>query len=193
VMVAALRSANLPWKILAQGESGRSDLRDTFKADRDSVLVGTKSFFEGLDVQGDACRLVVIDKLPFDPPGDPVEDAVGALASERSGGLSPFMVRSLPRACALLAQAAGRLVRSPTDRGALMLLDNRVLQNSAMGAAARRALPPFPLSRDVRDIARHLAGEKLALAPLAVPMLVNGRATGAVEPEAIPLRRRSAS
>lgn len=192
VMVTALRGAKLPWKVLAQGESGRSDLRDTFKADRDSILVGTKSFFEGLDVQGDACRLVVIDKLPFDPPGDPVEDAVGALASERAGGVSPFMIRSLPRACALLAQAAGRLVRSHTDRGALMLLDGRTVQNSSIGAAARRALPPFPLSRDVGDIARHLAGEKLALAPRPVPVIVNGSLQHS-EPESIPLRRRSAS
>jgi ATP-dependent DNA helicase DinG len=193
VMVGALRSAKLPWRILAQGESGRSDLRDTFKADRDSILVGTKSFFEGLDVQGDACRLVVMDKIAFDPPGDPVEDAVAALASERSGGLSSFMVRSLPRAMALLAQAIGRGIRSPTDRCAFMVLDRRVTENSSIGAAARRALPPFPVSRVVGDIARHLAGEKLALAPLARPVTVNGRPPVAQQEEAIPLRRRSAS
>jgi ATP-dependent DNA helicase DinG len=194
-MVGALRGARLPWTILAQGEAGRGDLRDRFKADRDSILVGTKSFFEGLDVQGDACRLVVIDKLPFDPPGDPVEDAVGALASERANGASPFMVRALPRACALLAQAAGRLIRSATDRGALVVLDQRVLQNSSIGAAARRALPPFPVSRDLADVGRHLAGQRLTLAPLQRPVVVNGRAGGGDdEPIAIPIptRRRSA-
>lgn len=189
----ALRDAELPWTILVQGELGRTELRDRFKADRDSILVATKSFFEGLDVQGDACRLVVIDKLPFDPPGDPVEDAVGALASERAGGASPFLVRGIPRACALLAQAAGRLVRSATDRGALVVLDQRVIHGSSIGAAARRALPPFPLSRDIADVGRHLSGEKLALRVATGPAMVNNRVDPDSEPVAIPLRRRSSA
>lgn len=187
--VDALRGAGLPQAVLAQGESGRADLRDRFIADVDSVLVGTKSFFEGLDVQGDACRLVVIDKIPFDAPGDPVEDAVGLLAAERSGG-SPFLVRSLPRACALLAQAAGRLVRSPTDRGAVVLLDQRVAAGSSIGGAARRALPPFPTSRDIADVGRHLRGEPVRSVAPSAPFSVNGRVESDGG-ESIPLRRRA--
>lgn len=189
-VAGALRDLRAPWTLLVQGEAGRTELRDRFKADIDSVLVGTKSFFEGLDVVGEACRLVVIDRLPFDPPGDPVEDAVGLLASERVGGGSPFVLRSLPRACALLAQAAGRLVRSPTDRGALLVLDTRVLQQSSIGGAARRALPPFPLSRDVADVSRHLAGQKLALVPLPPEVTVNGRAPETVA-ESVGFTRRT--
>jgi ATP-dependent DNA helicase DinG len=190
-ITVGLRRAKLPWTILSQGDAGRAELRGRFKSDHDSVLVGTRSFYEGLDVVGQACRLVIIDRVPFDPPGDPVEDAVGKLSSQRSGGASPFLIRSLPRASSLLAQAAGRLVRSATDRGVLVLLDRRVAQPGSIGAACRRALPPFPMSQDIGDVARHLAGQPIhSAAPMPAP-IVNGRVVDGSQ-DAIPLRRRSA-
>lgn len=180
----ALRAASEGWVVHAQGDAGRGELRDRFRGETSSVLVGTRSFFEGLDVQGESCSLVVIDRIPFDAPGDPVEDAVGDLASRRGGGGSPFLLRSIPRAVALLAQASGRLIRSETDRGALVVLDKRVLEAGPIGLAARRALPPFPVSRDVGDVARHLAGEQIQRVALVEPAVNPGGAS-----RSVPLRR----
>lgn len=150
--------------VALQGEAGRRQLAaDLRRGGR--VLVATRSFFEGLDVPGDALTCVVIDRIPFTPPDDPVEGAAGRLAAQRSG-LSPFVARALPRACALLAQAAGRLIRTPTDRGAVVLLDPRVAERDSIGGAVRRALSPYPVTDQVADVGRHLRGEPLAgLAP----------------------------
>lgn len=169
----ALRGAGLGVNIRVQGEAGRGELRAWFASDHDGVLVGSRSFYEGLDVQGDACRLVVIDRIPFEAPGDPLSDAAGDLAAQRIKS-TPFGARSLPNAACALAQAAGRLIRSSTDRGAVVVLDGRVLAPSATGYTMRRALPPFPVSTDVADVGRHLRGQPLLTAVPAQPSQPSG-------------------
>lgn len=148
-------------KVRMQGEAGRSELRQWFSEDVDGVLVATRSFFQGLDVQGDACRLVIIDRVPFARPDDPVENAVQQLLVDRSGGGSGYLLRSVPEAAMVLAQGAGRLIRSQADRGAVMLLDGRVLASGEGWEMVRAALPPFPVSKDIQDIRRVLDGEPL--------------------------------
>lgn len=160
----ALRHAagGQPWDVKMQGETGRGELRRWFQQDVDGVLVATRSFFQGLDVQGNACRCVVIDRIPFARPDDPVEEVVGKLLVSRAGaGSSAYMLRSVPGAAMVLAQGAGRLIRSQTDRGGVVLLDCRVLQAGDGWQAMRGALPPFPLSRDMEDIRRRLDEQPL--------------------------------
>jgi len=156
----ALReSTNLEIKV--QGEEGRSQLRAWFGESHDGVLVATRSFFQGLDIQGNACRLVIIDRIPFARPNDPVEGAVQRLLVERAGGGSGYMLRSIPDAAMALAQGAGRLIRSHGDRGAVMILDTRILKGGAGWKKLREALPEFPVSQSVRDIRAILDGEPL--------------------------------
>jgi ATP-dependent DNA helicase DinG len=107
---------------------------------RRAVLVASHSFWEGVDLPGQALNLVVIDKLPFASPDDPVLQARFAQAKQDGG--SGFKDVSLPQAAQLLKQGAGRLIRSTTDRGVLAVFDNR-LQASSYGAVLRAALPPF--------------------------------------------------
>ena len=171
----ALR-AERRWNVLRQGDGGRQQVIEQFKADTDSVLVGTRSFFEGLDVQGESCRLVVIDKVPFASPDDPLELAVGDLLVQRAratetGGRDPnaYLLRTVPEASMVLVQGAGRLIRSRADRGVVMLLDGRVLQPGKGWTMILDALPPFPLSRDPADVMRHLAGVKTSARPLHGP------------------------
>lgn len=128
-----------------------------FAADTDSVLVATRSMFQGLDVPGDSLRLVVIDRIPFGSPGDPVEDAVGRLLVERNRGGTAWRLRTLPVAAMVLVQGLGRLVRAQTDRGAAVLLDGRILEARADWASLRRALPPFPIHREMSAIGAHLS------------------------------------
>jgi len=158
----ALRAAELPYTVRMQGEAGRGELRTWFKEDTDGVLVATRSFFQGLDIQGDACRCVVIDRIPFTHPDDPVEGVVGQLLQQRSPKSSPYMLRTVPSAAMVLAQGAGRLIRAQEDRGAVVLLDTRVLQSGDGWKMLLDALPPFPVSRDINDINRRLRGEKLS-------------------------------
>lgn len=155
-------AASQPWDVRMQGETGRAELRRWFGQDVDGVLVATRSFFQGLDVQGDACRCVIIDRIPFARPDDPVEEAVGKLLVSRAGaGATAYMLRSVPGAAMVLAQGAGRLIRAHTDLGAVVLLDTRVLQPGEGWQAMRAGLPAFPLSRDVDDIRRRLDKEPL--------------------------------
>ena len=100
-------------------------------------------------------------------PGDPVEEAVQSLLVARNGGGSGYMLRIVPDAAMVLAQGSGRLIRSATDRGALVLLDNRVRKGGAGWAALRAAIPPFPMSYDVADVGNALAGEPLQGKPQA--------------------------
>lgn len=157
---AALREADLPWPILVQGEAGRSVLRQRFRDEIHSVLVGTRSFFEGLDVSGESCSCVVIDRIPFARPDDLVEDAVATAISARAHG-SPYLLRTVPEAAMVLAQGAGRLIRSATDRGALVILDNRITQSGAGWQRLMAALPPFRRSGTVHDVGAFLSGQPL--------------------------------
>lgn len=164
IYAQALRNAagGQPWDVKMQGDAGRGELRRWFKEDEDGVLCGTKSFFQGMDIQGRACRLVIIDRIPFARPDDPVEEAVGKLLVQRAGpGHTAYLLRTIPAATMILAQGAGRLIRSKKDRGAVLLLDNRLTAPGEGWLAIRRGIPEFPLSRDLGDITRRLHSEGL--------------------------------
>jgi ATP-dependent DNA helicase DinG len=140
----------LPWNILIQGESGSRDtILDIFRNDTHSVLCGTRSFWEGVDVPGEALSLVILDKMPFAPPGDPLLKARIKCCEERGGrGFSDIQ---LPEAIATLRQGAGRLIRSADDRGVVALLDSR-LYSKAYGREVVRNLPAAPIRDDLSDI-----------------------------------------
>ncbi|MGQ0620814.1 MAG: ATP-dependent DNA helicase [Panacagrimonas sp.] len=127
--------------LFVQGDDDRSRLVERFAASGDGVLVGTQSFWEGVDVKGRALRLVIIDKLPFASPGDPVYDA--RLEALRRRGGNPFVDVQLPEAIVNLRQGAGRLIRDETDRGLLVLCDPR-LRTKSYGRKLLSALPVMP-------------------------------------------------
>lgn len=159
--------------VKVQGDEGRANLRAWFRDNVDATLVGTRSFFEGLDVQGESLRLVIIDRIPFARPGDPVEDAIQALLVERNGGGSPYMLRSVPQAAMIMAQGAGRLIRSASDRGAVVVLDRRLTSPGEGWGQIRAAMPAFPLSMDKTDVGNLLDGKPLQGLPK-----VQGRTAG---------------
>ncbi|WP_250451760.1 ATP-dependent DNA helicase [Caballeronia sp. ATUFL_M2_KS44] len=136
--------------LLVQGDASRTELLDRFRAYGNAILVGSQSFWEGVDVRGDALSLVVIDKLPFAPPDDPVLAArLDALTKK---GLSPFAVHQLPQAVITLKQGAGRLIRAETDRGVLMICDTRLV-DKPYGRRIWQSLPPFKRTREL-DVVR---------------------------------------
>ncbi|KVH62035.1 helicase [Burkholderia sp. MSMB1072] len=138
------RGWNMP--LLVQGDASRTELLDRFRAYGNAILVGSQSFWEGVDVRGDALSLVVIDKLPFAPPDDPVLAArLDALTKK---GLSPFAVHQLPQAVITLKQGAGRLIRAETDRGVLMICDTRLV-DKPYGRRIWQSLPPFKRTREI--------------------------------------------
>jgi ATP-dependent DNA helicase DinG len=140
-----------PGRLLVQkrGEPTAPLIR-AFADEPDSVLVGTLGLWQGVDVPGDACTLVIIDKLPFPPPTDPVVSARQAAIDARGG--SGWMQISLPQAAVTLAQGAGRLIRSGDDRGVVAILDSR-LANRRYGSYLRRSLPPFAFMTDPSKVA----------------------------------------
>ncbi|MDX2168910.1 MAG: helicase C-terminal domain-containing protein, partial [Deltaproteobacteria bacterium] len=132
-----LRSAGyLP---LRQGELGRSALLGRFAGEPRAVLFATDSFWEGVDVRGDALRCVVIAKLPFRVPTEPLEEARVEAIAARGG--DPFAERALPQAVLKLQQGFGRLIRARTDRGAVVVLDSR-LARKRYGQTFFASLPP---------------------------------------------------
>ncbi len=133
--------AELPIKIITQkrGDSVGS-LVERFAADPTSILLGTMSLWQGVDVPGSACTLVAIDRIPFPRPDDPVMSARSSKA-DASGG-SGFMQVSLPRAALLLAQGTGRLIRSVEDRGVVAILDSRIV-NKRYGSVLLNSMPPL--------------------------------------------------
>ena len=135
--------------LLVQGEAPRSELLRRFTESPGAVLLGTSSFWEGVDVRGEALSCVVIDRLPFAAPDDPVARARAA-ALTRAGG-NPFLELQLPQAVLALKQGVGRLIRDVHDRGVLVLCDPRLLQRS-YGPVFLQSLPPFPLTRQLADV-----------------------------------------
>ncbi len=130
--------------LLVQGSGSRRALLDDFRGSGNAVLVGSASFWEGIDIRGDALSLVVIDKLPFSPPDDPIVEAkIGYL---RRTGRNPFSEFQLPEAIVRLKQGVGRLIRDENDRGVLMILDERVVTKS-YGRVVLASLPPFSRTR----------------------------------------------
>ncbi|WP_431819520.1 ATP-dependent DNA helicase [Burkholderia sp. F1] len=141
------RGWNTP--LLVQGDASRTELLDRFRAYGNAILVGSQSFWEGVDVRGDALSLVVIDKLPFAPPDDPVLAArLDALTKK---GLSPFAAHQLPQAVITLKQGAGRLIRAETDRGVLMICDTRLV-DKPYGRRIWQSLPPFKRTREIEVV-----------------------------------------
>ena len=138
------------YPLLVQGDASRTELLDRFRAYGNAILVGSQSFWEGVDVRGDALSLVVIDKLPFAPPDDPVLSA--RLEALTKKGLSPFAVHQLPQAVITLKQGAGRLIRAETDRGVLMICDTRLV-DKPYGRRIWQSLPPFKRTREI-DVVR---------------------------------------
>jgi len=132
--------------LMVQGEAGRTELLDRFRAAGNGVLIGSQSFWEGVDVRGDALSLVIIDKLPFSPPDDPVL-AARIEAMERRG-LNGFVHHQLPEAIINLKQGAGRLIRDETDRGVLMICDPRLI-SKPYGKRIWQSLPPFKRTREL--------------------------------------------
>jgi ATP-dependent DNA helicase DinG len=151
----ALRKAHellrdrIPYPLLVQGTGSRSQLLSRFRELGNAVLLGSQSFWEGVDVRGEALSLVVIDKLPFAPPDDPVLAA--RIEGVRSQGGNPFNDLQLPQAVLQLKQGAGRLIRDETDRGVLMLCDPRLV-SKPYGRRILQSLPPMKLTRDLAAV-----------------------------------------
>jgi ATP-dependent DNA helicase DinG len=137
----------LPWPILVQGEGSKMALLETFTNDDESCLFGTMSFWQGVDVPGSTCNLVVIDRLPFPRPDNPVLQA----RRERAGSAA-FRTIDLPRAATLLAQGAGRLIRSANDRGVVAVLDSRLATSRNYRWDLFNALPPMRRTRDRSEV-----------------------------------------
>ena len=148
-IAAAFARDGLDYPLLVQGEGSRSELLTRFRALGNAVLLGSQSFWEGVDVQGEALSLVVIDKLPFAPPDDPLL-AARLEYIERHGG-NPFLDYQLPQAAISLKQGAGRLIRSESDRGVLMICDRR-LAAKPYGRRIWQALPPMRGTRELREV-----------------------------------------
>ncbi len=142
---AEFREREWPFPLFVQGESGKTDLLERFRKSGNGVLVGSQSFWEGVDVRGKALSLVVVDKLPFAPPDDPVL-AARIRALEKDGG-NGFMDFQLPEAIMSLKQGAGRLIRDASDRGVLMICDTRLVSRP-YGRRIWQSLPPFARTRD---------------------------------------------
>jgi ATP-dependent DNA helicase DinG len=149
-----LLKGRLEFPLLVQGTGSRSELLARFRSLGNAVLLGSASFWEGVDVRGEALSLVVIDKLPFAPPDDPVLAArIDALKNE---GRNAFNELQLPQAVLQLKQGAGRLIRDENDRGVLMLCDPRLL-SKPYGRRILQSLPPMRPTRSLEEVQEFFA------------------------------------
>ena len=144
-----LERAGLELPLLIQGEGSKNELLERFRRLGNAILVGSQSFWEGVDVRGEALSLVVIDKLPFAPPDDPVLSA--RIDRMKAEGRNAFMDYQLPRAVINVKQGAGRLIRDETDRGVLMICDPRLI-SKPYGKRIWRSLPPMRRTRELDDV-----------------------------------------
>jgi ATP-dependent DNA helicase DinG len=182
-MAASRLRGRLDYPMLVQGEGSKSALLDSFKAGGNAVLLATASFWEGVDVPGPALSCVIVDKLPFASPGDPIEEARIARLVEQ--GENAFWGYQLPRAILSLRQGLGRLIRNEQDVGVLALLDERVHLRS-YGPRILASLPPCPRTSDLEDVIRFfasgagfvgvVAGPPGSSGPCAVPGQADGAA-----------------
>jgi ATP-dependent DNA helicase DinG len=143
----------LPWPLLVQGDAPRSALLREFRATPHAVLLATSSFWQGIDVAGEALSCVIVDRLPFASPGDPIVAA--RIRSIQAHGGDPFHDYQVPLAALTLLQGLGRLIRTRADRGVLAVLDPR-LTRMRYGRRFLASMPPFPITSDRSDVARFL-------------------------------------
>ena len=160
-LAAEVLGARLPWPVLVQGELPKAVLLEALSSQSAACLFATMSFWQGVDVPGPALSLVVIDRIPFPRPDDPLMGA-----RREAAGRAGFQVVDLPRAATLLAQGAGRLIRTAADRGVVAVLDPR-LATASYGPALVKALPPMRRTRDRAEAVAFLRG-------------IHAEATGAV-------------
>ena len=142
---------SLPYPVLVQGTAPRSVLLEQFRTTPSAVLLATSSFWQGVDVAGEALSCVIIDKLPFAAPGDPVTSA--RIESIRANGGDPFSEYQVPLAVLALQQGLGRLIRHRSDRGVLAVLDPR-LRTMSYGRRFLESLPPAPVTHDLDAVGR---------------------------------------
>ncbi len=145
---AIMRHLN-QYPLLVQGEAPRNQILKSFHTTPNAVLLGTSSFWEGVDVRGEQLSLVIIDKLPFMPPTDPVIEARINRLIEK--GENAFEKIQIPHAVTVLKQGAGRLIRDCNDRGVLMIGDNR-LETRGYGEIFLRSLPPMRQTDDLEEV-----------------------------------------
>jgi ATP-dependent DNA helicase DinG len=141
----------LPYPLLIQGKGAKHQLLNEFKAHGDAVLLGTSSFWEGVDVRGEALSCVLIDKIPFAAPDDPVLQA--RINQLKENGGNPFQSIQIPDAVIQLKQGIGRLIRDNDDKGVLVLCDPRFL-SKPYGKQFLRSLPPMPITQTIDDVAQ---------------------------------------
>jgi ATP-dependent DNA helicase DinG len=156
----ATLSKKLPYPLLLHGSMSRMSLLKTFRSTPNAVLFGTSSFWQGIDVQGEQLSCVIIDKLPFGVPTDPVVRA-RTKAIEAAGG-NGFFDYQVPKAVIALNQGFGRLIRSMSDRGILAMLDPRI-QHPRYGKIFLESMPPYQVTRNIRDLATFLESKKEAV------------------------------
>lgn len=148
-LMEAFKREGMDYPVLMQGESPRNELLERFRRLENAVLLGSQSFWEGVDVRGEALSLVVIDKLPFAPPDAPVLAA--RIDHLNKQGRNAFMEYQLPHAAITLKQGAGRLIRSETDRGVLMICDPRLV-DKPYGRRIWQSLPPMRRTRELDEV-----------------------------------------
>ncbi|VAW54291.1 DinG family ATP-dependent helicase YoaA [hydrothermal vent metagenome] len=139
----------LPYELLVQGDLPKHQLLETFRQTKNAILLGTSSFWEGVDVRGESLSCVIIDKLPFASPGDPVMQA--RIDAIKQQGGQPFMEFQVPQAVITLKQGVGRLIRDVKDTGVVMIGDPR-LKQKAYGRIFLNSLPAMPVTSDVKDV-----------------------------------------
>lgn len=145
----AFEEQGMAYSLLMQGESNRTELLDRFRTHGNAVLVGSQSFWEGVDVRGEALSCVIIDKLPFAPPDDPVLAA--RIDKMNTEGKNAFMEYQLPYAVITLKQGAGRLIRDESDSGVLVICDPRLV-DKPYGRRIWQSLPPFKRTRKLDEV-----------------------------------------
>jgi len=149
LLAERIERAGIEMPLLLQGEGAKSELLERFRRLGNAVLVASQSFWEGVDVRGEALSLVVIDKLPFAPPDDPVLSA--RIEHLKKQGRNAFFEYQLPRAVISMKQGAGRLIRDETDRGVLMVCDPRMV-DKPYGRRVWQSLPPMRRTREVAEV-----------------------------------------
>ena len=149
LMQAGMKKLGMDYPLLMQGEGSRTQLLERFRRIGNAVLLGSQSFWEGVDVRGEALSLVIIDRLPFAPPDDPVLAA--RIEAFNAQGRNAFMEYQLPRAVITLKQGAGRLIRDENDRGVLMICDPRIITKQ-YGKRIWRSLPPMRRTREAAEV-----------------------------------------